>query len=39
MRESLPPFLFGVLCLILFAASILRDDSAHMTRNPHHLSE
>lgn len=39
MRESLPPFLFGLFCLVLFAASILQDDSAHMNRNPHQLSE
>lgn len=39
MRDQIAPLLFGVVCLALVAASMLRDDSAHMSRDPHHLSE
>jgi len=39
MKESLIGFLFGVGAMLIISAALLRDDSSHMSRNPHHLSE
>lgn len=39
MRDQIASFLFGALALALFAAAVLHDDSEHMSRDPHHLSE
>lgn len=39
MKDSLVSFIFGVGALLIIGAALLHDDSAHMSRNPHHLSE
>ena len=39
MKESLVGFIFGVGAMIIIGAALLRDDSSHMSRNPHHISE
>ena len=36
---KIAPFLFGLAAILAFGVAILHDDSAHMARNPHHISE
>lgn len=39
MRETVTSFLFAVLALCAIIAAVMHDDSAHMSADPHHLSE
>jgi hypothetical protein len=39
MKDSLIGFLFGVGAMLIIGAALFRDDSSHMSRNPHHLAE
>jgi hypothetical protein len=39
MKDSLVGFLFGVVAMLIIGAALFRDDSSHMSHDPHSISE